>query len=120
MIDKYSGKTIVSPADSIQGLSSDGSGSPSGTIHPIGDGLTILPATTEPPTGAIGCSADRGDAFVDDKVFVLLDEIVAVECLDGEAGRALLRDGRQIALGYSAPAVLARLRGICRGKETGT
>ena len=90
------------------------------TIHPGGDGLTEPQSKTLPPTGAIGCSAFPGAVFVDDKVFVLLDEIVALECLDGEAGRALLRDGRQIALGYSAPAVLARLRGICRGKETGT
>ena len=31
--------------------------SPNVTIHPIGDGQAIPPATTEPPTGAIGCSA---------------------------------------------------------------
>ena len=30
--------------------------SPNAPIHPIGDVKAIQPATTEPPTGAIGCS----------------------------------------------------------------
>lgn len=79
--------------------------------------------TARPERGSVASvvrTIPVSDVFIDDKVFVELDAIVAVQALDGECGMAFLRDGRTLVLGYSAPALLARLREAGRGNETGT
>ena len=52
--------------------------SPNAPIHPGGDGQPTPPATTEPPTGAIGCSDGPGEAVLSVNLyFKLLDDGIA-------------------------------------------